>query len=63
MLPVGLQFKIFKPIRKLPMRLEPISFEAQKKRYHTLLNLETSEKKTKERERKMKPKNKTKKHT
>ena len=61
MLPVGLQFKIFKPIRKLPMRSEPISFEAQKKRYHTLLNLETTEKKTNE--RKHKPKNKTKKQT
>ena len=65
MLPIGLQFQKFKPIRKLPMRLEPISFEAQKKRYYTLLNLESTEKKTKGRERKQKPnsKNKTKKRT
>ena len=58
MLPVGLQFKIFKPIRKLPMRLEPISFEAQKKYYSILLNMPHTEKKT--RERKL-TKNKTKK--
>lgn len=49
MLPFGLQFKIFKPIRKLPMRLEPISFEKQKQYYSMILNLSHTENKTRER--------------
>lgn len=58
MLPFGLKIQKFKPIRKIPMRLVPISFEDQKKYYNTLLNLSTRENPKQTRERKVK-KNKT----
>lgn len=60
MLPFGLQFQKFKPIRKLPMRLESITLEEQKKHYYKIMNIEPKEKE-KTKERKVK-RNKTKKN-
>jgi hypothetical protein len=40
MLPVGLQFQVFKTPKKLPMRLETGSMEDFKKRMYKIVNIE-----------------------
>jgi hypothetical protein len=62
MFPIGLQFQAFKPVRKLPMRLETLSVEEQKRHFFKTLGMEYHKPLTQEKKRKLrKTRNKTKK--
>ncbi len=60
MFPIGLHFQSFKPIKKLPMRVEQLSIEDRKQHLYKMMGMEYTKPLTKQRKI-QKRKNKTKK--
>jgi hypothetical protein len=58
MFPIGLHFQSFKPIKKLPMRVEQLSLEDRKHHLYKMMGMEYTKPLTKQRKIR---KNKTKK--